>query len=77
MLAYIATISYALYIIHGGLEHTWLGDGEKIIKYVKRPLLFAATFLLAHLSTFYFEKYWIDLGKKLTSNPKNIPRSGG
>lgn len=77
MLAYIATISYALYVIHGGLGHTWLGDGEKIIKYVKRPLLFAATFLLAHLSTFYFEKYWINLGKKLTSNPKNISRSGG
>lgn len=71
ILAYIATISYALYVIHGGLEHTWLGDGEKIIKYVKRPLLFVATFLLAHLSTFYFEKYWINLGKKLTSRPNN------
>jgi peptidoglycan/LPS O-acetylase OafA/YrhL len=39
-LQYIATISYALYIIHGGLRYTWLGEGDKIIRYLKRPLLF-------------------------------------
>lgn len=66
VLVYLATISYALYVIHGGLRYTWLGEGERVMKYAKRPLLFAATLLLAHLSTFYFEKYWINLGKKLT-----------
>lgn len=66
-LVYLASISYALYVIHGGLRFTWLGEGETILKYAKRPLLFAATFLLAHLSTVYYEKYWINLGKKLTS----------
>lgn len=71
LLAYIASVSYALYVIHGGLRHTWLGEGENIVKYAKRPLLFAATFLLAHLSTSYYEKYWINLGKKLTSKPEN------
>ena len=66
VLLYIATISFALYVIHGGLMHTWLGEGDTIVKYAKRPLLIAATFLLAHLSTFYDEEYWINLGKKLT-----------
>jgi peptidoglycan/LPS O-acetylase OafA/YrhL len=55
-MSYIAEISYALYIIHGVLSHTWLGSGDKIEKYLKRPLLFGATFLLAHLSTRYFEQ---------------------
>ena len=56
VMAYIAEISYALYIIHGVLSHTWLGSGDKLVKYLKRPLLFGATFALAHLSTRYFEQ---------------------
>ena len=56
VMAYIAEISYALYIIHGVLSHTWLGSGDKLVKYLKRPLLFGATFGLAHLSTRYFEQ---------------------
>lgn len=55
-MGYIADVSYALYVIHGVLSHTWLGAGDRLEKYLKRPLLFAATFALAHLSTFYFEK---------------------
>ncbi|WP_205481686.1 acyltransferase family protein [Sphingomonas arenae] len=55
-MAYIAEVSYALYVIHGVLSATWLGEGNRTEKYLKRPLLFAATFALAHLSTFYFEK---------------------
>ena len=67
MLFYLASISYALYVIHGVLGNTWLGEGEVMEKYLKRPLLLAVTFGLAHISTFYYEKYWINLGKKLTS----------
>ena len=67
ILFYLASISYALYVIHGILSNTWLGEGERLEKYLKRPLLLAITFALAHLSTFYYEKYWINLGKKLTS----------
>lgn len=55
-MAYVAEISYALYIIHGVLSHTWLGSGERLEKYLKRPLLFGLTFALAHLSTRYFEQ---------------------
>ena len=65
-LFYIASISYALYVIHGGLMHSWLGEGDKLEKYLKRPLLLVFTFGLAHVSSFYYEKYWMNLGKKLT-----------
>lgn len=65
-MAYIATVSYALYIIHGVLRDTWLGSGETLVRYAKRPLLFAATFALAHLSTFYYEQPCIRLAKRLT-----------
>jgi len=71
ILFYLATISYALYIIHGGLRYTWLGDGDTLVKYAKRPLLFAATFLLAHISTFYYEKHFIKLGRTLSSKINN------
>ena len=70
ILFYIASISYALYMIHGGLMDSWLGQGERLEKYLKRPLLLAATFALAHISTFYYEKHWINLAKRL--NKKNV-----
>lgn len=66
-LAYIAEISYALYIIHPLAADTWLGSGGKIVKYAKRPLLFAAIFILAHVSTRYYERRWIEWGKRLSS----------
>lgn len=65
-LFYIASISYAPYVIYGGLMHSWLGEGDKLEKYLKRPLLLVFTFGLAHVSSFYYEKYWMNLGKKLT-----------
>nr|WP_320010675.1 acyltransferase [uncultured Desulfobulbus sp.] len=71
-LFYIATISYALYVIHGGLRYTWLGEGDKVIRYLKRPLYFMVTFALAHLSTFYFEKKWIAFGKRITMRHTKI-----
>lgn len=65
--AYIAAISYALYVIHLPLTHTWLGTGDLVEKYLKRPLLIAITFALAHISTYWFEKRFIDLGRRLTA----------
>jgi peptidoglycan/LPS O-acetylase OafA/YrhL len=66
-LAYIAEISYALYIIHPLAADTWLGSGGKLVKYAKRPLLITATFALAHVSTRYYERRWIEWGKRLSS----------
>jgi peptidoglycan/LPS O-acetylase OafA/YrhL len=67
ILFYIATVSFALYVIHPFLMTSWVGTGEGWIKYAKRPLLFALLFLAAHISTFYYEQKWIVLGKRLSS----------
>lgn len=71
ILSYLAKISFALYVVHHILQYTWLGmDADKFKKYLKRPILFALTFLLAHLSTFYFEQKFINLAKNITSRIK-------
>jgi peptidoglycan/LPS O-acetylase OafA/YrhL len=64
-MAYIAEVSYALYVIHGILTVTWLGSGERLEKYAKRPLLVAVTFALAHLSTRYFERPFVRLARNI------------
>ena len=64
-LRYIAAVSFAVYVIHHLLMYSWFGSGDKLVKYLKRPLLFALTFGLAHVSTFYFEQRCIAFGKRL------------
>ncbi|WP_289281980.1 MULTISPECIES: acyltransferase family protein [unclassified Methylophaga] len=66
VLVYLASVSYALYVIHPLLVNTWFGSGDTLEKYLKRPILFVVLFVLAHLSTFYYEKYWINLAKRMT-----------
>ena len=66
-LRYIAAISFAVYVIHHLFMFSWLASGDKLVKYLKRPLLFAVTLGLAHVSTFHFERRWIDLGKQLSA----------
>jgi peptidoglycan/LPS O-acetylase OafA/YrhL len=72
---YIADISFALYVIHPLTIYDWMNQGTTFERYAfKRPISFAATFLLAHLSTFYWEKRWIEWGKSLTKRwPKSRP----
>ena len=65
--AYIAKISYALYVFHMMLQSTWLGSGDTAEKYMKRPLLFVATWAVAHVSTYYYEQRFIDLAKRITT----------
>ena len=56
---YIATISYALYVVHPATAQGWLGEGGAVVKYLlKRPLSFALSFAIAHCSTFYWERPW-------------------
>lgn len=70
-LKYVAAISYALYVFHPITYRIgWLAevDGGKLMTYlVRRPISFALTFILAHCSTFYYESWWIQLGKRLTA----------
>jgi peptidoglycan/LPS O-acetylase OafA/YrhL len=62
---YVATISYALYIVHPATMYGWFNEGGVWERYLlKRPISFAITFLAAHLSTFYWEHYWTQAGKK-------------
>lgn len=56
--AWLAAVSYAVYILHVPLSATWLGSGDLLEKYVKRPLLLAVVLVLAHLSTFHFERFF-------------------
>ena len=58
--AYLAKISYAVYIFHHFTMFGWLGSGTGLVKYSKRPLAFLITFAVAHASTFYFEKPFND-----------------
>lgn len=74
LLGYIASISYALYVIHMFLMTTWLGSGVGWEKYSKRPLLLLTLFIAAHLSTFYYEKRWIALGRRIS---EKLRRQGG
>jgi peptidoglycan/LPS O-acetylase OafA/YrhL len=65
-LKYIALVSYAVYVTHHVLMYTWLGSGTGWIKYAKRIPLLAATFLLSHLSTFHYEKWFNSAGHRLS-----------
>jgi peptidoglycan/LPS O-acetylase OafA/YrhL len=63
-LKYVAEISYALYVLHPFSMVGWLGAGTSSwIKYAKRPICFALTFLAAHVSTFHFEHRYRNLAK--------------
>ena len=77
ILAYFAAVSYALYVIHGPLRYGWFADEDTVTRYlIKRPATIALTLVLAHLSTFYWEAWWIKLGKRLTSrkaDPEAFP----
>jgi len=70
VLSYIAGISYALYVFHPLLGASWFGSGDLVEKYAKRPLLFAALFILAHVSTYWYERRWIAYGRKLAAGDR-------
>ena len=71
--AYIAKISYALYVFHVMFAHSWLGSGDTLVKYAKRPLLMLVTWAAAHVSTFYYEKPITDYARRLTKGGPRKP----
>lgn len=73
VLGYLAEVSYAVYVIHYFLIFTWLGSGDTLARYLKRPLLLGVTFGLAHLSTYSFEKPCVAFGKRLA---RRLSRAG-
>ena len=76
MMRYVAEISYALYVIHPVTMFGWLGSGTTVIKYLKRPICFALTFGLAHVSTFHMERHFIALGKQISRHLERHDPSG-
>jgi hypothetical protein len=42
-----------------------MGAGDVFVRYPKRIGSFILCFAFAHVSTFYYEKYWIGLGHRL------------
>lgn len=69
---YLAEISYALYIIHHATYQGWMNTGTTFERYaLKRPVSFAITFLLAHLSTRYFERPIMAAAKRWILHRRN------
>jgi peptidoglycan/LPS O-acetylase OafA/YrhL len=63
-LRYVATVSYALYVVHPLTVQGWWNTGTVFERYLfKRPISFAMTFLAAHVSTFYWERRWLQAGR--------------
>lgn len=75
LLAYLASISFALYIIHPLLATTWLGEGDTGTRYLKRPLLLLTLWGLAHLSSRCFENRFIAWARRVTT-PATTPTAG-
>lgn len=75
-LGYMAEISYALYVIHPLTMQGWLGEGNVLIRYLKRPLSFLLTFGFAYFSTYYYENRWINFGKILANYSSRSKGSG-
>lgn len=71
---YLAAVSYAVYVLHLPLTATWLGSGELMEKYLKRPLLVVVVFALAHLSTFHFERHFIAWGRRFGTRRNALVR---
>ncbi len=74
--AYIAKISYALYVIHPMTVHGWMNEGSVFERYIlKRPISLLATFLIAHISSFYYEPKWVAFSKFLLRRRRIILRA--
>jgi len=66
ILAYIATISFALYVWHSPFRHGWFDAGTNMERYLfKRPLGLACVVALAHVSTFYYEKPILNAARRI------------
>lgn len=74
-LRYIAVISFALYVWHSPFRFGWFAGGDAWERYlIRRPLGIAATFALAHASTFYYEKFFTDWARRYTRPKETLAK---
>jgi peptidoglycan/LPS O-acetylase OafA/YrhL len=67
-LAYVASISYALYILHAVSIQGWMNDGSPLMLSAQEAHQFCATFFAAHVSTSHWEVIWQLLARQLIAN---------
>ena len=66
--AYIARISYALYIYHPLMIFGWMNAGSDWLRYlVKRPISYLLTWAAAHASTYFWEMPFQQLARRLVA----------
>ncbi|MEM1361661.1 MAG: acyltransferase [Pseudomonadota bacterium] len=71
VLRYIAAISFALYVWHSPFRFGWFDPESTVQKYlIARPIGLAATFAIAHFSTFYYERVINDWARRWTSGAR-------
>jgi peptidoglycan/LPS O-acetylase OafA/YrhL len=63
-LAYLATLSYALYVWQPLSTHPPYWPTSVFSTYVSTELGLPITFFVAYCSTHYYERFWINLGKR-------------
>jgi peptidoglycan/LPS O-acetylase OafA/YrhL len=63
-MTYVASISYALYVIHMATVQGWMREGDLTIRVIKRLLSFLITFSAASLSK-HWEMMWQTLAKNV------------
>ena len=67
-LAYVAAISFALYVWHSPFRFGWWDTGTLLERYgFKRPLAFLLIWAIAHVSTFYYERLFNDWVRRKTT----------
>jgi len=71
ILRYLAKISFALYVIHPVTYSGWMGTGDVMVRYTKRMGSFLLSFTFAHISTYYYERFWIGFGHNLAAKLEN------
>ena len=65
--AYIARISYALYIWHPLMVFGWMNTGSDLVRYlIKRPVSYVLTWAAAHTSTFWWEAPFQRMARRMT-----------
>jgi len=65
VLSYLAEISYALYVVHPITYAGWMGSGDVVTRYGKRIVSFLLSFSIAHVSTRYIERHFINVGHRI------------